>query len=256
MGLQNLKYSYYGYDVLRAIDDLKDVPSRIRKLLRFMFGGQAEGDCAKHFWTGETMTLAFTTDQKGNSNRLEHRRPVTLTLAFTSESGAMKLVVEGVEPKSGSPWSVVPLQSEQSQSITLGLKTHHQNIADLLKQGKSNAEIAALLGYQYQSIKNDVSEILRQLNCATRVEAALRLNDIWITSLVYRDPRFNDELWGVARPLAKGMKYKDIAKALDITESKVKKLANEILKMLGCSTRLEAALVLHQKLRVGSRPTA
>lgn len=45
--------------------------------------------------------------------------------------------------------------------------------AQLVAEGKSNAEIAKVLGIQVQSTKNMICKIMRVVGCANRVQLAL-----------------------------------------------------------------------------------
>jgi len=71
-----------------------------------------------------------------------------------------------------SPREEYPL-SEQRRAELARLSEAQQQVLRMIGQGASNQEIAAQSGYALQTVKNQVSRILRSLNLANRTEAAL-----------------------------------------------------------------------------------
>ena len=65
--------------------------------------------------------------------------------------------------------------AERAAQTGVALSQREQQIIDLILQGKSNGEIAAVLGLQLSTVKNNVSRILAKYGVASRTELTVRL---------------------------------------------------------------------------------
>lgn len=111
------------------------------------------------------------------------RLPAELQRGERFESRAGTLLVRRFAAKDGDPLNVVYLGEEHAppgpaELVTLGLTPRQAEVLYWIAQGKTNAEIAIILGTSPRTIDKHVEQLLERLGVENRLAAAAKANDI------------------------------------------------------------------------------
>ena len=111
------------------------------------------------------------------------RFPAELEQRERFDSPAGTLLVRRFAAKDGDPLQVVYLAEEHappgpSELVALGLTPRQAEVLYWIAQGKTNAEIAIILGTSPRTIAKHVEQLLERLSVENRLSAATRANDV------------------------------------------------------------------------------
>lgn len=115
------------------------------------------------------------------------------------------------------------------------LSPRQQEVANLIRQGKTNPEIAEELSLAYGTVLNHVAQIFKRTGLHDRMQL---LPDCQIVH-----PELTEHQQQILNMKRLGMSNKEIAHELNIKERTVKNLVNRIYRSLDVRNRYEACLM-------------
>lgn len=106
---------------------------------------------------------------------------ITLGQQQHAQVNGFSVTVRPLELENADPIGIVtirahaPLPSEQSLRTKFGLSRREAQVAVLLAERRTDAEIAAALGISWHTVRSHVERIFGTLGCHTRRDAAAKL---------------------------------------------------------------------------------
>ncbi|MBI2577514.1 MAG: response regulator transcription factor [Candidatus Wildermuthbacteria bacterium] len=133
------------------------------------------------------------------------------------------------------------LEQVQLAQEPILLTKRELEVARLVARGQSNQEIAKTLGISLQTVKGYVRHCLKKANASGRSQLAILFE---AGLLCGGDMSFTRAEREVVSFLARGVSYKEIGKALEISAATVGGRVKSIRHKLGVHNRTAAAMLL------------